>query len=189
MSPDHELIETRLSSEPLANGLLLKAWRDSVRLPDGTTGIREYIRHPGAVVMVPLFPNRDTILVRQYRYAPEKVFTELPAGKLDGDEPREEAVQRELAEETGYRCGRLIPLCDFYPCIGYSDERMWLYIALDLEPADASTDDDEFIIRHRLPFNEAVQMVYRGEIDDMKTMLGILLADKYLRYHPPEGTL
>lgn len=181
-----KLEETRISSEILVEGLLLKAWRDQVRLPDGTTGIREYIRHPGAVVMVPLFTNGDTILIRQFRYAPGKTFTELPAGKLDGKEPREEAVQRELAEETGYSCRRMILLADFYPCIGYSDERMWLYLVTDLEPAEAKTDDDEFIIRDRVPFPKAVQMVYNGEIGDMKSMLGLLLADHYLRNNSRE---
>ncbi len=176
-----KLEETRISSETLVAGILLKAWRDQVRLPDGTTGIREYIRHPGAVVLVPLFPDGSTILIRQFRYAPGKTFTELPAGKLDGKEPPEKAVQRELAEETGYTCRRMIPLADFYPCIGYSDERMWLYIVIGLEPAEAKTDDDEFIIRERMPFPQAVQMVYDGEISDMKSMLGILLADHYLR--------
>jgi ADP-ribose pyrophosphatase len=184
MNTDHDLTETRLSTETLADGFLLKAWRDTVRLPDGTTGIREYIRHPGAVVMVPLFPNGDTLLIQQFRYAAEKSFIELPAGKLDGQEPLEEAVQRELAEETGFACGRMIPLTDFYPCIGYSNERMWLYLAIDLEPAEAKTDDDEFIILSRLPFQEAVQMVFRGEIDDMKTMLGLLIAERYLKNHP-----
>lgn len=184
MKNDSELKEIRVSTETLVEGILLKAWRDTVQLPDGSTGIREYIRHPGAVVMVPLFPDGDTILVRQYRYAPGKSFIELPAGKLDGAECREEAVQRELAEETGYRCGRMTAISDFYPCIGYSDERMWLYLVHDLVPAEAKTDDDEFIISIRLPFTEAVQMVHRGEIDDMKTMLGILLADQYLKRHP-----
>lgn len=177
------LKETPLRSEVLTEGLLLKVWRDEVRLPDGSTGIREYIRHPGAVVMVPLFPDGSTILVRQFRYAPNKVFIELPAGKLDGKEPLEEAVQRELAEETGYQCSKMILLSEFYPCIGYSDERMWLFLVHDLTPVVAHTDADEFMERLRLPFAEAVAMATRGEIADMKSVLGLLLAERYLCAH------
>lgn len=178
------LKETCLRTEILVEGLLLKAHRDEVRLPDGSMGIREYLRHPGAVVMVPLFPDGSTLLVRQYRYAPGKVFTELPAGKLDGHEPLSEAVQRELAEETGYRCNEMILLSDFYPCIGYSDERMWLYLVYNLTPVEAETDADEFLEKVRIPFTQAVSMVHTGHISDMKSMLGLLLAEHYLRHHP-----
>ncbi len=179
------LKEITLSSEVMTEGYLLKAWRDTVRLPDGSTGIREYIKHPGAVVMVPLFPNGDTILIRQFRYAAGKSFIELPAGKLDGREPPEEAVQRELAEETGFRCGRMTLITTFYSCIGYSDERMWVYLTEDLTPVKSKSDEDEFIISMRLPFNEAIQMVYDGTIDDIKTMTSLLMADRHLQKQPP----
>lgn len=174
------LLETRISSERIVDGYLMKAWRDEVRLPNGKTAIREYIRHPGAAIMIPLFSNGDTILVRQFRYPVGKVFIELPAGKLDGGEPLEEAAQRELAEEVGFISGKLTLISEFYPCIGYSNEKMWLFLAEDLKEAEAATDHDEFLERFRVPFKDAVAMVRRGEIDDMKTMAALLFAEGYL---------
>ena len=175
-----DLRETQIASEQIVDGLLMKAWRDEVRLPNGKTAMREYIRHPGAAIMVPLFTNGDTLLVKQYRYPVGKVFIELPAGKLDGGEPLEEAAQRELAEEAGFTSGKLKLISEFYPCIGYSNEKMWLFLAEDLKEADAVTDHDEFLELMRVPFKEAVAMVKRGEIDDMKTIAAILLTESYL---------
>ncbi len=180
-----DLTETKLSSEQLIDGMLMKAWRDEVRLPNGKTAVREYIRHPGAAIMIPLFSNGDTILVKQFRYPVGKVFIELPAGKLDGSEPLEEAAQRELAEEAGYTAGTLTLISEFYPCIGYSNEKMWLFLAEDLKEAEAAADHDEFLELIRVPFKEAVAMVKRGEIDDMKTMAAILFTEGYLAERKP----
>jgi ADP-ribose pyrophosphatase len=174
------LTESQISSAQLIDGVLMKAWRDEVKLPNGKTAVREYIRHPGAAIMVPLFDNGDTILVKQFRYPVGKVFIELPAGKLDGSEPLEEAAQRELAEEAGYTAGELTLISEFFPCIGYSNEKMWLFLAEELTEAQAVTDHDEFLEPMRVPFKEAVAMVRRGEIDDMKTIAAILLTEGYL---------
>jgi ADP-ribose pyrophosphatase len=184
MNVEKNLVETVISSEKLLDGLLLKAWRDTVRLPNGKTAIREHIKHPGAVIMIPLFPNGDTMLIRQFRYPVGKIFIELPAGKLDGAEPPEQAVQRELAEEIGYTSGKVTRLAEFYPCIGYSNEKMWLFAAEDLKEAAAVMDHDEFIEPLRLPFREAVAMTQRGEIDDMKTIAGILIGQEFLARRP-----
>jgi ADP-ribose pyrophosphatase len=177
---EKRLAETALSSEPLVDGLLLKAWRDTVRLPNGKTAVREYIKHPGAVIMVPLFPNGDTILVGQFRYPVGKVFIELPAGKLDGKEPLKEAVQRELSEEIGYTSGKLTRVAQFYPCIGYSNETMWLFLAEDLVESRVHPDHDEFLELRRLPFKDAVRLAQEGGIDDLKTIAGLLLAHHHL---------
>lgn len=174
------LIEIQLNSEIMADGLLLKAWRDEVRLPNGKTAVREYLRHPGAVVMIPVFPNGDTMLVKQFRYPLRQTFIELPAGKLDGDEPIEEAARRELIEEIGYEPLRLEKIAEFFPCIGYSNEKMWLFIANDLKAATLKPDHDEFLEIMRLPFSEAVSMALRGQITDMKTICGLLLGRQYL---------
>ena len=184
---EKNLRETGLTSEQIVDGHLMKAWRDEVRLPNGKTAVREYIRHPGAAIMIPLFANGDTILVKQFRYPVGKVFIELPAGKLDGKEPLEEAAQRELAEEAGFTSDKLTLIAEFYPCIGYSNEKMWLYLAEDLKEADAITDHDEFLELMRVPFIEAVAMVHRGEIDDMKTIAAILLADSFLHQRKKGG--
>ncbi len=174
------LTETQISTTQLVDGELLKAWRDEVRLPNGRTAVREYVRHPGAVVMVPLFPDGATILVRQFRYPVGRAFVELPAGKLDAGESTESAARRELAEEVGYKPGRLRKIAEYYPCIGYSDEKMWLYLADELTPVDHNRDDDEFLDILRLPFSTAVDMARYGEISDMKSIAGLLLADHFL---------
>lgn len=184
---EKNLRETQTTSEQIVDGHLMKAWRDEVRLPNGKTAIREYIRHPGAAIMIPLFANGDTILVKQFRYPVGKVFIELPAGKLDGAEPVEEAAQRELAEEAGFTSENLTLIAEFYPCIGYSNEKMWLYLAEDLKEANEVTDHDEFLELIRVPFREVVAMVRRGEIDDMKTIAAILLAESFLERRKKGG--
>lgn len=184
---EKNLRETRLSSEQIVDGHLMKAWRDNVRLPNGKTAIREYIRHPGAAIMIPLFANGDTILVKQFRYPVGKVFIELPAGKLDGNEPLKEAAQRELAEEVGFTSDTLTLIAEFYPCIGYSNEKMWLFLAEDLKEASATADHDEFLEPIRVPFKDATAMVRRGKIDDMKTIAAILLAESFIEQRQKGG--
>ncbi len=175
-----DLTEKKISSSPLVDGLLLKAFRDEVALPNGKTGIREYIRHPGAVIMFPLFENGDTILIRQFRYPVGKIFWELPAGKLDGPENPEQAARRELVEEIGFFPKRLTSLTEFFPCIGYSNERMILYLAEDMRREKENPDDDEFLEKIRMPIRQAYQMAEEGEIDDMKTLAAILFVKFFL---------
>lgn len=176
-----KLRETAISSKPMVDGLLLKAWRDEVLLPNGKTAIREYIRHPGAVIMLPLFPNGDTMLIRQFRYPVGKVFIELPAGKLDGGETLETAVQRELGEEIGYTAGRLSFVTEFYPCIGYSNEKMWLYVVEELTETAGYPDHDEFLEPLRVSLDEAIRMALAGVIDDMKTLAGLWLGREFIK--------
>lgn len=177
-----DLTETFLHRELLVDGKLLRAYRDTVRVPDGGESIREWIDHPGASAVVPLFEDGTTLLLHQYRYPPRRMFIEIPAGKLDteGEDP-EAVAHRELEEETGWRAGTLIPLLSFYPCIGYSNEVIHLYLARDLEKGRMQTDGAEFVDPFRLPFTEAVAMVHQGKILDMKSMLGLLLAEAHLK--------
>lgn len=181
MKSDESLVEIQLSSSCLVDGLLLKAWKDDVRLPNGKTAVREYIKHPGAVIMLPLFENGDTMLIRQFRYPVGKVFIELPAGKLDGDEFPEDAVRRELVEEIGFMPGRISPIAEFYPCIGYSTEKMWLYLAEDLVESTVHPDHDEFLDPMRVSLDEACRMAESGEIDDMKTLTGLFLGRQFVQ--------
>jgi ADP-ribose pyrophosphatase len=110
-----------------------------------------------------------------------KSFLEVPAGKLDHPEADpEETARRELAEETGYRAGKLTFLARFYPCIGYSNEVMYLYLAEELEPVVSHAEEDEFLEPVRLPWTEALDRIYRNEIEDMKSMLALLLVDRFL---------
>ncbi len=176
----HDLTETRLRSEQLVDGKLLKVYRDEVRLPDGAASVREWIDHPGAAAVVPLFEDGTTLLVRQYRYAPRQIFLEVPAGKIDhvGEDP-EAVAARELEEETAWRAGRLIPLGSLYPCIGYSNERIHFYLAEALSKVKRVQVEGEFLEVVSLDFKEAVAMARRGEFSDMKTVAALLLAEAY----------
>lgn len=176
-----DLAETTLTSEAVYDGALLHVVRDTVRTPSGGTSVREWIRHPGAAAVVPLFDDGDTLLVRQFRYPPRREFLELPAGKLDaeGEDP-EETARRELEEETGHRAGRLTSLGTLYPCIGYADERIHFYLAEGLTPTEMAPSDGEHVVPVRMPLADAVERARRGEIADMKTAAGLMLADAFL---------
>ena len=174
-----DLTETTLRSEQLIEGTLLKAFRDEVRLPDGATAVREWVKHPGGSAVVPLFADDTTRLVRQYRYVPRQVILEVPAGKADyeGEDP-EAVAARELEEEIGWRAGRLELLGAFHPCVGYSDERIHVFLALDLVKVEQRLSGGEFLEVVTMPFDEAVAMARRGDLLDMKTVVALLLAEK-----------
>jgi len=157
-------------------GCLLKVHRDEVRLPNGKTSIREYIRHPGAVVVLPFLEDGDVILERQFRYPANQVFIECPAGKIDPGESLDETARRELLEETGYTCRELRYLGKTHPGIGYTDEVIYLYEGHGLSRQEVKRDDDEFLEIFHVPFEEARQMVMRGEITDAKSVADILLS-------------
>lgn len=174
------LEEKPIRSEPIFKGELLDIYRDEVELPNGKRTVREYTIHPGAVVMVPICENGHLVLLRQFRYPPRQVFVELPAGKLDAGESQTDAVHRELLEETGYTAQDVKLISQFYPCIGYSTEKMWLYMVTGLVKAEQNLDPDEFVEVFAVPFGEAVEMVYDGRITDLKTIAGILIAGTLL---------
>ncbi|MEZ4698843.1 MAG: NUDIX hydrolase [Rhodothermales bacterium] len=172
-----DLREERLSSKSVFSGLLLDVYRDVVRLPDGSEGVRERIVHPGASAVVPVLPDGRVILVRQFRYALDREFLEVPAGKLDGPEDRpERAALRELAEETGWTCDELVPLGAFHPAIGFSNECIYFFLARSLREGIATPDHDEFLDVVYLPLRDALQRVTDGAITDMKTALALRLA-------------
>ena len=172
-----DLTETSLSSESVFDGDLLHVRRDTVRLPDGQTSAREWIEHPGAAAVVPVDDEGRVVLVRQFRFPPRREFWEVPAGKLDagGASPLEQA-QRELAEEVQLAAQRWTPLGSTYPGIGYSDEIIHLFLAEGLIEASEESDDDEFVEPFRMPLAEAVAMARRGEIEDAKSCVALLLA-------------
>ncbi|MFQ5572419.1 MAG: NUDIX domain-containing protein [Rhodothermales bacterium] len=176
------LTETTLRSEQLVDGRLLNVYRDTVRLADGTETVREWISHPGAAAVVPLFEDGSTLMVRQFRYAPRRTMLEVPAGKIDreGEEPKEVAA-RELEEETGWRALRLTLLGSLYPCIGYSNEVIHYYLAEELSRSRQALDPGECIEVVSMPFDEAVAMARRGDLSDMKTVTALLMADAYVQ--------
>ncbi len=180
-----DLTERTIQSEQLVEGKLLKVYRDAVRLPNGAASIREWIDHPGAAAVVALFEDGATLLVRQYRYPARRAFLEVPAGKLDavGEDP-EAVARRELEEETGWKAGRLTRLAALYPCIGYSNEIIHLFLAEDLVGGTQDLGGGEFVEVVRLPFEAALAGARRGEIQDMKTTAALLLAEAHLAARP-----
>ena len=176
-----DLRETTLDSQAVYDGVLLHVSRDTVRLPDGGESVREWIRHPGASAVVPLFGDGSTVLVRQFRYPPRREFLEVPAGKHDRPDEPEATARRELREEAGLEAARWTHLGATYPGIGYTDERIELYLAEGLTEHAQEADDDEFVEPVRMPFAEAVRMARAGELLDAKTCVAVLLAEAHLR--------
>lgn len=173
--------EEQISSEQILDGKLLKVFRDEVRLPDGGTSVREWVKHPGASAVVPLFEDGSTLLVRQFRYPPRRTFLEVPAGKLDReDEDPAEVAARELEEETGWKATRFTPLGSFYPTIGYSDEVIHYFLAEGLTRGTFEPEEGETLEPLTVAFDEALAMVQRGEIRDMKSYTALSLAARHL---------
>ncbi|KUO78147.1 MAG: ADP-ribose pyrophosphatase [Desulfosporosinus sp. BRH_c37] len=165
--------EKRIEGEVLFKGRMLRVERDTVRLPNGLQTSREIIRHPGAVAIIAL-QDQQLLLVRQFRYAIAQETLEIPAGKIDFQEPPHDCAVRELREETGYR-GTMEHISTFYTTPGFTDEVMHLFFARDLVWDPLAPDEDEFIGVERIPWEEAVQMAQQNKFNDGKTILGILL--------------
>ena len=175
-----ELKELELSSKIVYQGDFLDVRRDKVLLPNGNTSIREWIKHPGAVCIIPVLPNGEIALIRQYRYPVKKEMIELPAGKLDLNEKPEICAKRELEEEIGYYSEKIKFLTQIHPAIGFANEVMNLYLAKDLVKTESNLDKDEFLIIIPTKLTKAVDMVWSGEITDVNTIIGLLGAKKML---------
>ena len=173
--------EKTRSSAIVFQGKLLDVRRDKVILPNGDNGIREWINHPGAVCCIPILPNGKIALIRQYRYSVRKMMIELPAGKLDKNEAPEDCAIRELEEEIGYKAKKLTFLTNIHPAIGFANEKMWLYLAEDLKKTKQKLDLDEFLEIIPTNIGDALEMVWNGAITDVKTIIGLIWADKVLK--------
>jgi ADP-ribose pyrophosphatase len=175
---ERDLTEHTLEQKTVYRGRLLHVQEDTVRLPDGSTARREYIVHPGAAVMLAM-PDRETVILeRQYRYPLRAHVYELPAGKIDPGETALETAQRELLEETGYRANEWRHLMTTYPVVGYSNERIELFLARDLEYVGSALDEGEFLEVITLPLEEAMAWLRSGRICEAKTAMGLLLAER-----------
>jgi ADP-ribose pyrophosphatase len=174
-----DFTETPVSSKTVYRGKLLHVLEDEVRLPNGRSARREYIRHPGAAVMVPMPDPETVVLVRQFRYPLGRHFYEMPAGKIDPGEETLATAKRELLEECGYEAAEWRHMATIHPCIGYADERMELYLARQLRDVGRTPDEDEFLERVTMSFAEALRWVKEGKITDQKTVIGLLWADKF----------
>ena len=187
MMRDEHLIETCAASKSVFEGKILHVYVDDINLPNGAKGFREYIKHIGAVAVLPLTNDGKVICVRQYRYAVGEVTTEIPAGKLDSpDEDPREAALRELREETGARCKELTYLGTYLASPAILDEKINLYLARGLDFGDTDPDDDEFIDVVHVPLDEMVDRVMRGGILDGKTQLAVLKVSELLRREKTE---
>ena len=175
-----KLKETPKSSEKIFSGRLIDLYLDHIELPNGKSSTREWIKHPGAVCIVPILPDGNLCLIRQYRYGPRAEFIEIPAGKLDVGEDPLVCAKRELEEEIGYSAGKLTFLTNIHPAIGFSNEKMWVYLAEDLILSKQNLDQDEFLELYPLPVKKAIDLIYEGKITDVKTVIGILWLDKFL---------
>ena len=176
-----DLTEKKISSRQVFDGVVVKLFVDEVELPNGQKSVREIVRHPGAVCIVPVDNDGNVIMVRQFRYAFGEVMLEIPAGKLEPGEEPLPAAMRELEEETGTVAGKIRHMGELYTTVAIFDEKIQMYLATDLTYKDAHPDSDEFLEVEKIPLDTLVDMVMRGEIKDSKTQIAILKADKILR--------
>ena len=177
---DKHLRESLVISEEVFSGSLLRVRRDTVRLPDGKQATREFVTHPGAVVMIAELPNGKLLFERQFRYPLDRVFLELPAGKIHPGEDILLTARRELQEETGYVAEHWHYLGVIHPCIGYSDERIEIFFAQGLSHVGDALDEGEFLEVHELQLGEAMEAVRDGRLTDGKSVACLLWAERVL---------
>lgn len=177
---DKHLRESLVISEEVFAGRLLRVRRDTVRLPDGKQATREFVAHPGAVVMIAELPNGKLLFERQFRYPLDRVFLELPAGKIHPGEDILLTARRELQEETGYVAEHWHYLGVIHPCIGYSDERIEIFFAQGLSHVGHALDEGEFLEVHELHLDEAMEAVRDGRLTDGKSVACLLWAERVL---------
>lgn len=175
---DQHLRETKVSGELAYDGHFLKVQRDQVALPDGKITQREYIRHPGAVVILPVFEDGSVLMERQFRYPLDRVFIEFPAGKIDPGEDTLACAQRELLEETGYSASSWQFVCTIHNAIAYADEHLEIFLARGLTAGQQQLDEGEFLDVCRMSLDELMAAVRNGQVTDVKTVIGAFWLDK-----------
>ena len=172
------LKETKIYSKAVFKGSFLKVYKDKVLLPNNKTSTREWIKHPGAVCIIPILSENKILLIRQYRYPVKQEMIELPAGKIDNKEKSINCAKRELEEETGYYSDNLKLLTKIHPAIGFANEVMDMYVAKNLLKTKRNLDEDEFLELMPTKISDAIDMVWNGKITDVKTIIGILWAER-----------
>lgn len=172
-------MEKWIKQEEIHQGKIFSLWGGQVALDNGEVAVREYIRHAGGVGIVPVVDG-NVILIRQFRISIERELIELPAGRLEPNEEPTSCAARELEEEIGYRAKRLIPIASYYASVGNSNERMYLFLALDLEKTERRLEADERIREVVMPLEVVREKLAGQEFDDSKTIIGLREALAYL---------
>jgi len=178
--PDDPLAEHTLESRLAYQGQFLRVFEDTVRCPDGHVAPREYLRHPGAVLVVPVLDDARLVLERQYRYPLRASFIEFPAGKIDPGEDILACAQRELREETGYTASEWTYLGGFHNAVGYCDEKIEVYLARGLQHEGAASDDGEVLEIFTATLDEVLAWIAEARVTDVKTIIGAYWLQRFV---------
>lgn len=182
-APRH-LVETKVKSVRVYKGNSVSFYRDIVRLPSGRQAVRDYMRHPGAVSIVPFVDRKRVLILRQYRYPVHRAIWEFPAGKLDAEESPSRCARRELVEETGYYPRRIKKINSFWPTPAFATEIMDIFLAWDLQRRETSLDEDESLDVHVVEFSKVLEWVRRGRVRDAKSVIAALAIQAFGLFPP-----
>jgi len=172
--------EKTLKSEMLYKGKILNLRRDEVTVKDGRTSYREIVEHNGGAVAAPITSRGRIVMVKQYRKPAERVVLEAPAGKIEHGEDPLETIKRELKEETGYTADSIRLMTVIMPSVGYTTEKLYIYLATDLKPGETDPDENEALDVVEYDFDTIYDMVLQGKIEDAKTIVAVFFAKNYM---------
>lgn len=170
----------RIDRKEIYKGKIFTVAEDTIEFENGKIAKWDLVLHSGAAAIVPITEDGEVILVRQYRNAEDGEVLEIPAGKLEKGEDPFECAKRELEEEVGYKSDNIQKICSMYSAVGFSDEKLYLYMAKDLVVGEQKLDEDEYIEVEKYPIRKAVKMIFTGEIKDSKTIVGLLAVNEIL---------
>jgi ADP-ribose pyrophosphatase len=187
MNKDNAMSTTINSQSTLHQGRVFNLINEKYTLDNGVTSEMDFIQHPGAAAMVPMLNQTEIVLIKQYRHAIREFIWEIPAGTIDPRESPINCAKRELIEEIGYSAHNWHQLGTITPLPGYSNERIHIFIASNLRPAEQHLDEDEMINVNVVKLDEALKMILTGEISDGKTISGLFLASQWLQKNRPKS--
>ena len=176
-----DYFEQRIDRDDKYHGIIVDVHLDNVRLSDGSKARREVVEHPGSVTILPEDEAGNCYMVRQFRYPAGHMMLEAPAGKLEYGEDHRECAVRELSEETGFTADELIYLGGFYTSPGFSSELLHIYLALGLHAGESHLDEGEFLNVEKHSLQALEQMIMNNEIEDAKTIIAVMKAEKVLK--------
>ena len=174
-----DLIEKTLSKKTVYDGNIFSVTNEEVALPNGEHALREIVLHKGGVGIIPITYDNKIVMVKQFRNGVKNITLEIPAGKLENNEDVLICAKRELKEETGYTAGEITKVITMYASPAYVSETDYLFVAKDLVKGESAPDNDEFVEILEIPIETLKEMLFKNEIKDSKTIIAILIADKY----------